>query len=368
VITGHGGNIFEAARKCECEPGEILDMSSNMNPLGPPPPLLDHLGRNLDVLARLPEADARQAGEALSHSFGLDPPTLLLGSGTTQFIYAAPAALHIQRALIPVPTYADYADACRMSGAGYETGTLPEENDFDFQIEAWRASFDQCDTVYLCNPNNPTGRLIPATLLEELCRSYPRTRFIIDESYLPLCPGGEPESMLHRPWANRIVLRSLSKIYCIPGLRIGFLVGDPQTVQRFSEKLPPWSVNSLAQCMVEYVSEHRSEMQHFAGQTLQYLSEEKAAFLRELQRRTALIPVPSATVFVLARLPASWTAATLKNRLLESRILIRDCSNFQGLDRRYVRLKDRQANRELIERLAACCPATGNRKLTEWGR
>jgi threonine-phosphate decarboxylase len=358
LITGHGGDIFEAARLCGCEPDDILDMSSNMNPLGAPAEMLEHLRRNLNVLTRLPEADARRAAAALARLCDLEPESLIVGSGTTQFIYTAPAVLNIQRALIPIPTYADYADACRMGGIAFQERRLPEDGGFAFAADAWAPVIERCDTVYFCNPNNPTGRLTPAAVLEALCRNHPQTRFIIDESYLPLCPGGVHESMLHRPPANRIVLRSLSKMYCLPGLRIGFLVGDPSVVKRFYAHLPPWSVNSLAQCAIAYLLEHRKELQSFVKQSLQHLAYEKALFCRELQRRTAIVAVPSETVFVLARLPQSWTAPALKSRLLSDRILIRDCTNFQGLDHRYVRfsLKDRNANRRLLERLAECCP------------
>lgn len=363
MITGHGGDIFEAARLCGCSPDEILDMSSNMNPLGAPPPLFDYLRRNLHAITRLPEADAGRAAAALARALDLAPQSLVVGSGTTQFIYGAPAVLPIRRALIPVPTYADYADACRMAGVDFDTGSLPEEADFAFDPDAWTSAVERCDTVYLCNPNNPTGRLTPAAVLEALCRSHPGTRFLIDESYLPLCPAGDHESMLHRPLNNCIVLRSLSKIYSIPGLRIGFLAGHPDAAARFRAHLPPWSVNSLAQAATIYLSEHQAELQAFASQSRKHLAVENAHFCAELRRRTAVVPVASETVFVLARLPESWTAAALKTRLLANRILIRDCSNFQGLDRRYVRfsLKDRRTNRALIERLAECCPPSARR-------
>jgi len=114
MITGHGGNIYDVARRLGCKPFEIIDMSSNVNPIGPPPGLKEHLKEKLDLITALPEVDAKEISTTFANRYGLDPECVLAGNGTTQFIYTIPQVLGTRKALIIGPTYSDYADACTM--------------------------------------------------------------------------------------------------------------------------------------------------------------------------------------------------------------------------------------------------------------
>ncbi len=114
MITGHGGNIYEVARSIGCKPFEIIDMSSNVNPLGPPSGLTEHLKENIDSITALPEVDAKDIKNKFAHRYDIDSECVMSGNGTTQFIYAIPQVLGTRKALILGPTYSDYADACIM--------------------------------------------------------------------------------------------------------------------------------------------------------------------------------------------------------------------------------------------------------------
>jgi threonine-phosphate decarboxylase len=116
MITGHGGNVYQAARQLGCRAADILDMSSNVNPLGPMPGLAEHLAKRMERIAALPEADAAAMVRAFARSHGISAKTVLAANGSTQFIYTLPYALKARRVLVVAPTYADYADACRMHG------------------------------------------------------------------------------------------------------------------------------------------------------------------------------------------------------------------------------------------------------------
>ncbi|MGD8262442.1 MAG: aminotransferase class I/II-fold pyridoxal phosphate-dependent enzyme, partial [Desulfobacterales bacterium] len=116
MIGGHGGNIYDMARRLGCLTTDIIDMSSNMNPLGPPPGLLDYLADNiLTATTQLPEVDSSEMTENFAAYLGVDAHRLLAGNGTTQFIYSIPRVLETRKALIVGPTYSDYVDACNLS-------------------------------------------------------------------------------------------------------------------------------------------------------------------------------------------------------------------------------------------------------------
>ena len=213
MIYGHGGNIYEVARLFNCRPSEIIDMSSNINPLGPPPGLLQHLKNNLDTITRLPEVDACITVKQFGSFIGVDSNRLLAGNGTTQFIYAIPRILETRNALIIGPTYSDYGDACRLQGIPHTFHMAEESNEFNPDIDQIEKKLAKVDTVFICNPNNPTGALIPAEALGNLCRSQPQKNFIIDESYLDFVSNAENETMVNSELDNVMVLLSLSKIF-----------------------------------------------------------------------------------------------------------------------------------------------------------
>lgn len=337
MIIGHGGNIHALARQLSCRPEEIIDMSSNMNPLGPPPGLMDHLSARLDSIFALPEADANRMKTAAADWYRVCPAQVLGGNGTTQFIYTLPRALNTQKALILAPTYADYTDACRMAAVAWDYLFSRPEDDFMPDIRALDQTAGAYDTVFICNPNNPTGRLIPASELTWLCRKHPDTFFIIDESYLPFVLAGETESLVNRGLKNAIILSSMSKIFRIPGLRVGFVIGAETVIQKLAAHAMPWSVNSLAQEAICYLFARSAMVERFIESARNFAAEEKKRFTRAFQDVPAIHFYPSATGFLLAELK-NMTAATVWTEMARHRFLIRDCSNFGGLSDKFIRI------------------------------
>jgi threonine-phosphate decarboxylase len=352
MINGHGGNIFDKAKELGCQPMDILDMSSNVNPLGPIPGLMAHLHECLDQIIALPEAGANGIIHAFSHHHDIDPAKVLAGNGTTQLIYTLPVALKTQQALILGPTYSDYADACHMHGVNVAYALADESTSFCHVLDD--VEIDSCDTVFICNPNNPTGTLIPSEKIESFCRKYPRIRFIIDESYLPFVPEGKARSLIRSALPNIVVLNSMSKIFRIPGIRIGFIMADRNIIKDIRHYMLPWSVNTLAQAAVSYLMNHDRDVSNFIENTRNYLAEERQFMMSALQSSSEIRLFPSVTSFILAKLERL-TAETVSHRLLKDRILIRNCSNFQGLSGQFIRisLKTHDVNQMLIERLSA---------------
>ena len=353
MIDGHGGNIYDMARRLGCAPSDIVDMSSNVNPLGPPPGLKDCLIENLNVITALPEVDSNLLVRCFAERYGVDYESVLAGNGSTQFIYSIPKGLATKRALILGPTYADYADACRMYDIDFEYFIAPEDQGFQADIQLLKKQVSGFDTVFLCNPNNPTGTLHTAAEIESLCQTHPQTKFIIDESYLPFVIGGDQESMIGRELPNVIILNSMSKIFRISGLRIGFIIAPKKIIQKLVRYFLPWSVNALAQIAVRYLLEHEVEVNAFIEQTQKLIETERNRFSEKLKNMPDIKLFPSTTSFILAKLLNNHTAEAVCRHLWYEKILIRNCSNFKGLSNRFIRisLKKSEANCLLADKL-----------------
>jgi threonine-phosphate decarboxylase len=353
MIKGHGGNIYDLARQLGCSVSDIVDMSSNMNPLGPPKGLLTFLTEHIDRINALPEPDAGTPVNAFAERLGISTGRVLAGNGTTQFIYTLPQALESKKALVIGPTYADYADACIMHHVPVEHLFAEESSHFKPNFTDVENSLNGVDTVFICNPNNPTGVLIPADELRVLCRAYPDIHFIVDESYLPFADKGWVNSMIQSGLSNIIVLSSLSKIFRIPGLRIGFLVSSEEVVEKLVPFALPWNVNSLAQAAVEYLMTNEQETHAFIKETQRFLETERETFTECFHDASHIRFFPSTTSYILARLLGNHTAERVCDFFAKNRTLIRNCGNFKGLSNRFLRisLKSSGINRRAAQLL-----------------
>ncbi len=199
--------------------------------------------------------------------------------------------------------------------------------------------------------------MTPIEELESLCSLYPEINFVIDESYLPFVDNGD-KSMIYSGLSNVIVLNSMSKIFHIPGLRIGFLVSSKKNIEKFVRYTLPWSVNSLAQAAVSFLMEQRTVVDNFVKETRTFLDHEKKLFGKRLKNVSGIKLFPSATSFILAKLTGRLTAHDVcdqmaQNQMAQDRILIRNCANFKGLSDRFIRisLKTSETNRMAADKL-----------------
>jgi len=352
MIIGHGGNKKDLAKKMDCSVDDIIDMSSNLNPLGPPENIEKVICDNLVKIRSLPEPDAVSMRKGFAHFHGIDHNEVVAGNGTTWFIYNIPKALGSKRVLIFGPSYSDYKDACLMHGIAFEHCLAKESELFEPNIDEISQMAKEADTVFICNPNNPTGSLILREKLEYLIQKHEQTCFIIDESYLPFVDQASDISLVSKTgYKNLIVLSSMSKIFRIPGLRTGFLSADQRLVEKIMAYYQPWSVNALAQAVIEYIFDHPEDIEPFYQKTRRYIKVEKQAFLSHLQGIQGLQIFDSNTYFILACLTSTMNSKQFCERIGQHKILIRDCSNFFGLSDQYVRfsLKERQINLHLAD-------------------
>ena len=340
----HGGNIRALALELGCSEKEISDMSSNLNPFGPPDGLVAHLQGRLSEIFALPEVDARAMIQDFAGFYELDPARVIAGNGTTQLIDAIPQALSAEKPLILGPTYSEYARACRMHALKPQFFVAESHDDFCPDIRALSRAVAGHDLVFLCNPNNPTGAMIPRRELLALVDEHPRVRFVVDESYLPFVTGAENTTLIRVEQPNLFILNSMSKIFRIPGLRVGFLVGPAGVMPSFTPFSQPWSVNALAQSAVRFLMRNRQATKVFLHKSRQLMQEEKSRFLRAAAQCDFLHFFPGVTYFLLASVSKDHCVRTICRDLGRKRILIRDCANFEGLPPGFLRISLKTAN------------------------
>ncbi len=344
----HGGDLARLAARCGRPVDELIDFSANINPLGPPLGLRRALMRGLARLEHYPEPEAATLTAAIARHLGLAPEQVVVGNGTAELFCPLPRLLKPKRVVLPVPCYIDYERVCRQAGLDPVFFPLALEQNFQLDPLELEKSLLPGDLVILGQPNNPTGRLVERAALLALIRARPEVFFLVDEAFAGLVPGYDS---LAGAADNVLTAVSLTKLYAIPGLRLGYLAGPAAQVQALRRELPPWNVNVLAQeaglaLLDEVDYRERSRRQVTA------LRESLQA---DLEKIPDLCVVPGTANFLLLRLAhARLDAVELARRLIERHgLVIRVCDDYQGLDRRYFRVAVRSAaeNRQLLDAL-----------------
>ncbi len=330
--VAHGSLDYAELAGLGLDPDRVLDFSANINPHGPSPGVTKALAGV--PVHRYPDREALALRRALAAHLGASPEQVIVGNGSTELLWLV--ALAFVRAgdpeVVVEPTFGEYARALALMGAAvYRPTTRPDR---DFQVPLDEVAGDlrrsRPRLLFLCNPNNPTGVLLPSDSVLAWARDCPETLFVVDESYLAFASGAR--SVLDGAHENVLVLRSMTKDYALAGLRLGYAVGHPEVVAALARARPPWSVSALAQAAGIAALEDQAHLLR----SLKLLAEAKRALVEGLGH-LGLEPVPSAANFFLVRVGSG---ATLRSALLQRGILVRDCASF-GLPA-YIRIATRR--------------------------
>ncbi len=347
----HGGNISLASRKYHLPPHELLDFSANINPLGPSPKSIAAVVENLGLISSYPDPDCGELKAALAGHLGIREDLLLLGNGAAELIYLLVRVLDARKALIPVPTFCEYGLAVLSQGGEVLKVALDEKRGFRLPLDELIKSLEQADLIFICNPNNPTGRLLDGKIVENILDKACShgVMVLMDEAFMDFIPEKGRFSVITRvgDYPNLAVLYSLTKFFGIPGLRLGAIAAPGELINRMKVAKDPWNVNVLAQ--VAGVAGLRD--QEYMERTLQLIRQEKQFLFRELNRLPGLRPLPGAANFFLVDLTGSGlTSGELAELMGRRGFMVRDCTGFSGLAGRYIRLavKTHQENIRLI--------------------
>ncbi len=311
MIYGHGDDTYRYGEKIK------INFSSNIYQNADLTELKQYLTTRLDAIGNYPEPEPKELEELIAEKLEIPASMVMVTNGANEAIYLIAQHYRGWASVIPQPTYTEYADACRV---------------FDHVISYERT--DELDILpedriyWICNPDNPTGNVMLKQLLAYVIKKHPRYLYVIDQSYADytLQPMLKPKELLD--CYNVMILHSLSKKYCIPGLRLGYITASPIIIDRLRDIRQPWTVNTLAIEAGKWLIKNSPKvLPDLKG----YIAE--AQRLRyELQSIEGLMVMDTKTHYMLVNI--DWTTGLeLKNWLIENHgILIRDASNFHGLD------------------------------------
>lgn len=348
--TKHGGDVWD-------KPAGTVDFSVNVNPLGPPQSVVDALQRSLGLVERYPDPKHMGLRRKIASTLGVGPAEVVVGCGSTELIYLVAEAWiralgGSPRALIAEPTFGEYEVAVRRVGG--RALFVFASQDLRFDVGAIVGRIPRGGMVYLCNPNNPTAQTLRGSLVEEVAAECGRrgALLVVDEGFVEFSAEPQQNSVVGFVGScdNLVVLRSPSKLYAIPGLRVGYAVCSARLAAKVRALQQPWSVGVLGEIgLMAALDDHE-----FVERSRQYVFSERERFSAMLGAIRGLRVYPSDTNFLLVDVGGTGlSGAQLKQRLLGKGFLVRDCSDFRGLGDHYVRLAVRRGreNEALVSAL-----------------
>ena len=323
----HGGNIFAISRERGWDWREVADFSASINPLGLAPAVMDSIRSALDRIVHYPERESAQLRQKLAELWDIEESQILLGNGATELLHWFARVERQPAVTLAVPAFSEFYRA--YPEARCVDAVTPEE---------WPRE----GLLVLTQPNNPTGRVLSPDLLEPWLLSTTNP-VMIDESFLEFT-GLSSSACLLRRRPQLYILRSLTKFYALPGLRIGALLASAETLVRWRPQREPWQVNVLAE---EAGLAAIADLEH-SRRTREFVAAERDWLFRQLSGLTGVRPVASHANYLLVEL--DYPASQLSSHLLEDKILIRDCTGFPGIRGNAVRIavRTRPENERLI--------------------
>jgi len=361
LTVSHGGNIYRAGEELGIPEDKIIDFSANINPLGISKRVIKDIVHNLKYLPDYPDPDAKELRLEIARHHTISAESIICGNGSTELIYLIVRALKPKNVLIPAPTFSEYERACKSYGTRIIHYGLKRENNFDINTDEFIGVMNgdknseltipnsplHTDMVFLCNPNNPTGRLIQKKDVMRIAHAAKalKSYLVVDEAFIDFVSDASViQEVEKNPYL--IVIRSMTKFYALAGLRLGYGIFPLKIIDLIKQYKEPWTVNTLAQKAGVAVLNDTA----YKKQTLKLIKKEKQ-FLEKKFKQLGINFVDSYANFYLLSLP---NAESMYKELKKKGILVRLCSDFKGLDKTYIRVavKSRKYNILLMKELS----------------
>ncbi len=358
--TKHGGNIWNKFKNPVITDKNLIDFSTNTNSLGFPEEINKIILDNMPYIKYYPDPDCMYLRHSISKHLDINYKNIIAGNGSSELFYSAINTIKPSKVLLLAPSFSEYEKASKSSDASvsyinYER----KDNEFYIDIKKILKKLPETDLLIIGNPNNPTGSIIEHEVLIFLIRkSQENNCFVfIDEAFIDFTENGKELSLIGNILDNDniIVFRSLTKIFSIPGLRLGYAATNINMIEKIRAHQPDWPVNLFAQV----VSAELVKNEDFIKKTIKIVEGEKHFLYSNISEIKSLKPYKShANFLIIEILKTGLNSKTLKSKLLYgNNILIRDCSNFKNLKNNFFRIavKTRPENEKLISVLRCLC-------------
>jgi threonine-phosphate decarboxylase len=345
----HGGDIYTEGVLLG---RELIDFSSNINPLGVPDSFLQHIDEAVSVLTRYPDIEYRQLKNSIYTYLNkpyINEDNILLGNGAAEIIDLVIGCF--KSILLIVPSFGEYEKSALKAGTNIQYSYLKSDMSIDYGDIEEKISEFNLEAIVIANPNNPNGGIIDKTRFKSIidkCKAKEIT-IIIDEAFIEFT-GSLSNSFIDELeiYSNIFIIRALTKFFALPGIRFGYGISkDEHLINKIKEKQNPWNVNCFAEVAAKYVLKD----EEYIKESLKWINEELAYLSKELKGIRNIENVyESKCNFILCSLK-SITAQELYDYCLAKGIVLRRASNFKGLQDNFIRLavKDRNSNNILLE-------------------
>lgn len=336
----HGGDIYR--NKIH------TDFSVNTNPLGPQPEVIEAIKEASSNISCYPDIYCEQLTGAISRFEEISSDMVLCGNGAAELFFAAVLALKPKKVLILSPTFSEYERSAKVTGALVDFYSLKEENEFQIEegiLDILTPEFDLC---FLCNPNNPTGQVVEKRLLGRIVKQCEEKGIflILDECFVDFLDETEECTMKKEiaDCQNLVIIKAFTKLFCMPGLRLGYAVSsNRKLLDEMKKCMQPWNVSVLAQAGGMAALEN---CEKYVEETKKLVKTERSFLKTELSRLGYRIYGSNANyIFFHAQ------EKDLYEKALADGFLIRDCSNYRGLEKGYYRIavRTREENERMIK-------------------
>ncbi|WP_297433523.1 histidinol-phosphate transaminase [uncultured Cetobacterium sp.] len=342
----HGGNIYKLKRDSGIE---VLDYSSNINPLGVPSSFKKAVVENFESLEKYPDIDYIELRTSIGDYNNCHIDDVVVGNGATEVLFLYMKAVKAKKVLIIAPTFAEYERAAK--AAGRDIKFFPLSKDFSLNENMLLEFITDEDVVVMCNPNNPTGKFQNLEKIKKIADFLERKnkKLFIDEAFIEFVDNWKDKTAFLLKHKNIFILRALTKFFALPGVRLGYgLTYDRAILNEIKNIREPWSVNGVA----EIAGKTMLLDTLYIHETENWIKQEKIWFYEELCKIDNIEVTPTETNFILVKL-LNDNAKSFRKKMIENGVLVRDASNFMFLDESYIRLaiKDRKKNEKVLEAL-----------------
>lgn len=348
MSLGHGGNVEEIKRKFGINE-KIYDFSANINPLGINKKVKNEMIKALDKIESYPDITYHNLKEGIKKFEEVDYENIILGNGAAEVIFNISRGLKPKKAILMAPTFSEYEDSLRSIDCKIEYYKM--DKDFLIKEDFLEKLTEDIDITFICNPNNPTGKLTSKRLLLDILERGVKNNItiVVDESFLDFLENKNEYSLVKyiEKYNNLIVVKSLTKFFAFPGIRLGYgLTKNKDYIEKINKISIAWNVNTIAL----YGGVQALKEEAYMRASREYLREEKNFLLKSLEKFEELEIYSGSVNYIFFKVKID---IDLKTALLNKNILIRSCENYINLEKGYYRIavRRREENKILIQAL-----------------
>lgn len=335
----HGSDLEKIEEQYHINRNDIVPHASNVNPLGSSPIARQALIDGVDAVTTYPERDYASLKATIANYCGTEASNIILGNGTSDLIRLTIETLAPKKTMIIGPTYSEYANTATKYGSEVVKYMLKDLDDFELDMDLFLKNLNESiELLIICNPNNPTGKALTREQMDTILEKCLALNIfvMVDETYVEFVKDINQISsvLLTRKYDNLIVLRSVSKFFASPGLRLGYAITNNEDFLTATDNSKtPWNINSFAT-----VARVMFEDEHYISLTKSLIQTERNLIFSALSsRKTIKVYKPDANFVLIKLLKEDQTASDVFEYCIKKGLMIRDCTDYEGLGEKYIR-------------------------------